>query len=39
MYTSKYRKNRKHEPTTKLKQHMCMDKGYDYLEVLNYATI
>jgi hypothetical protein len=27
------RKNRKHEPTTKLKQRMCMDKGYDYLGV------
>jgi hypothetical protein len=27
------RKNRKHEPTTKLKQHMCMDKCYDYLGV------
>jgi hypothetical protein len=31
--------NKKHEPTTKLKQHMCMDKCYDYLEVLNYANI
>ncbi|MFY9868758.1 MAG: transposase [Candidatus Nitrosopolaris sp.] len=24
---------RRPEPTTRAKQHMCMDKGYDYLEV------
>jgi hypothetical protein len=28
------------EPTIKSKQHMCMDKGYDYSEVyMNYKRI